>query len=60
MVAYECSKSTRLQLKEELAGCNRPLQECALNFLRERESIDYILVGMRKPSYVADVMALSK
>ena len=59
MVAYECSKSTRIQLKEELEGCNRPLQECALNFLRQRQSIDYILIGMRKPSYVADVMALA-
>ena len=59
MVAYECSKSTRVQLKEELEGCSATLQECAINFLKERESIDYILIGMRKPSYVADVMALA-
>jgi len=59
MVAYECSKSTRVQLKEELEGCSRPLQECALSFLKERESVDYVLIGMRKPSYVADVMALA-
>ena len=59
MVAYECSKSTRVQLKEELEGCSRPLQECALSFLKECESVDYVLIGMRKPSYVADVMALA-
>ncbi len=60
MVAYECAKSTRIQLKEELEGCNKTLQECALNFLAQRESIDYILIGMRKPSYVADIMALAE
>lgn len=58
MVSFECAKSTRLQLKEQLGECSASLQECALKFLLERESIDYILIGMRKPSYVADVMAL--
>ena len=58
MVAFECSKTTRVQLKEELGSCTASLQECAINFLKERESIDYILIGMRKPSYVAEVMAL--
>jgi len=60
MIAYECSKSTRVQLKEQLAGCNASLQECALRFLMQRESIDYILVGMRKSSYVHDIMALKE
>lgn len=60
MVAYECSQRTRVQLKEEIAGCSRSLQESAVDFLQRRESIDYILVGMRKPSYVADIMALGK
>jgi len=58
MVAYECSKNTRVQLKEELGSCSASLQECAINFLKERQSIDYILVGMRKPLYVAEIMAL--
>ena len=60
MVAYECSKSTRVQLKEQLEGCTHSLQECAIRFLMERESIDYILIGMRKPSYVQDIMALKE
>ena len=60
MVSYECSKNTRLQLKEELSKCTVSLQECAINFLKERENIDYILVGMRKPSYVVEIMALIK
>jgi predicted aldo/keto reductase-like oxidoreductase len=29
-----------------------------LRFLMQRESIDYVLVGMRKPSYVHEVLAL--
>jgi aryl-alcohol dehydrogenase-like predicted oxidoreductase len=58
MVLYECSKSTRTTLKETFAKCKESLQECALRFLIERENIDYILVGMRKPSYVEEIMAL--
>ena len=58
MVAYECSKSTRVQLKEELSECHKKMQECALEFLLQKENIDYILVGMRKPSYVAEVLSL--
>jgi aryl-alcohol dehydrogenase-like predicted oxidoreductase len=60
MVAYECSKSTKVQLKKELEGCDRPLQECALDFLREQENIDYVLVGMRKPSYVVQVLGSTR
>jgi aryl-alcohol dehydrogenase-like predicted oxidoreductase len=60
MVAYECSKTTRMQLKEELEYCNSTLQECAIRFLKMRENIDFILVGMRKPSYVVDIMALNQ
>jgi len=58
MVAYECSKSTRVMLKEQLESCEKPLQECAIRFLKDRESIDYILVGMRKPSYVHEILSL--
>jgi len=58
MVAYECSKSTRIQLKEELEYCETSMQECALKFLMQRESIDFILVGMRKPAYVQEVLSL--
>lgn len=58
MVAYECSKMTRVQLKETFSECTSSLQECAIKFLLSRESIDFILVGMRKPSYVQEIMAL--
>jgi len=60
MVLYECSKSTRAELKDVLGDCKLRLQECAINFLQEQESLDYILVGMRKPSYVAEIMALKE
>ncbi|MDF1876550.1 aldo/keto reductase [Sulfurimonas sp. SAG-AH-194-L11] len=60
MVSYECTKSTKIQLKEKLGTCSASLQECALKFLLECESIDYILVGMRKSSYVHDIMALKE
>ncbi len=58
MVAFECTKMTKVQIKEKLAGCEKPLQECALNFLQAQKNIDYILVGMRKPSYVMNVLGL--
>ncbi|MEN8302798.1 MAG: aldo/keto reductase [Campylobacterota bacterium] len=58
MVAYECSKNTRVQLKEQFKECEESLQECALKFLMHRDNVDYILVGMRKPSYVQEVLAL--
>jgi len=57
MVAFECTKMTKVQLKEKLEGCDKPLQECALDFLQAQKEIDYILVGMRKPSYVMQVMS---
>lgn len=57
MVAYECSKHTRALLKEELKECIGTLQECALRFLLDQESIDYILVGMRKPAYVHEILS---
>jgi len=57
MVAYECSQNTRVQLKESMS-CEKKLQECAIDFLKERESIDYILVGMRRPYYVAEIMSM--
>jgi aryl-alcohol dehydrogenase-like predicted oxidoreductase len=58
MVAYECSKSTKIQLKEFFKECNSSMQECALNFLMQRDSIDFILVGMRKPTYVHQILSL--
>ena len=56
MVAYECSKRVRVELKEEFQGCYKKLQECALEFLCKQDTIDYILIGMKKPSYVQEIM----
>ena len=59
MVAYECSIKTRKELQENFSECSESLQECALSFLKQRESVDYILVGMRKASYVHEILALN-
>ncbi len=58
MVLYECSKATRVALKDKLNDTPLSLQEYALRFLMQRESVDYILVGMRKPSYVYEILAI--
>ena len=58
MVAFECTKMTKTQLKEKLIGCEKSLQECAFDFLQAQKDIDYILVGMRKPSYVMNVLGM--
>jgi len=58
MVLFECSKNTRDKLEKFFKECEISLQECALRYLMDEESIDYILVGMRKSSYVSEVMAL--
>ena len=57
MVAHECSKNTRTKLNEKFAECSSSMQECALRFLLQRQNIDYVLVGMRKPSYVHEIMS---
>ncbi len=59
MVAYECSKSTRIQLKEILGSCEERLQKCAIDFLQKTGKVDIILVGMRKPSYIVDITAIN-
>ena len=58
MVSYECALKTRRELKENFGDCEKTLQECAINFLSQSSSVDYILVGMRKPSYVHEILAL--
>jgi len=58
MVLHECSKNTRVQLKEFFKECYTTMQECSLRFLMQNQSIDYILIGMRKPSYVHGILAL--
>ncbi|MBA1432724.1 MAG: aldo/keto reductase [Epsilonproteobacteria bacterium] len=58
MVAYESSKLTKTALKGYFEGCDAKMQECALRFLLEIDDIDTIIISMRKPSYVQEVMAL--
>ncbi|OIP53401.1 MAG: oxidoreductase [Helicobacteraceae bacterium CG2_30_36_10] len=58
MVAYECSKNTRVKFKELLKECHSSIQACSLRFLMNKSSIDYILVGMRKPRYVHEIFSL--
>ena len=57
MVAYECSKNTRVVLKEILKDTKLSLDAYALKFLSDNDDIDYILVGMRKPSYVEKILS---
>jgi aryl-alcohol dehydrogenase-like predicted oxidoreductase len=57
MVAHECANNTKRSLKEIFTNCQYRLQECALRFLMEQKNIDTILVGMRKPAYVHEVLA---
>jgi len=56
-VAHECSLKVRDAIGSELEACARPLQECALAFLLDRPEIGVVLLGMRKPRYVAEVLA---
>lgn len=58
MVSYECSKKTKVELNEFFKECTLLMQECAIRFLMQKESIDYILVGMRKPAYVHQILSL--
>ncbi len=58
MVAYECSKKTKLQLQEFFEGCEATMQMCAIKYLSSHKNIDYILVGMRKPLYVHEIVSM--
>ncbi len=60
MVAYECGKKTKATLKPFFKDCSSLLQECALKYLQNIDDIDYILVGMRKSTYVNQILSLNK
>jgi len=60
MVAYESALMTKRLLKDSFTGCNKLMQECALKFLLTQENIDYIVLGMRKPSYLQQAIELKK
>jgi aryl-alcohol dehydrogenase-like predicted oxidoreductase len=59
MVRYESAKNTRKELEAQLQGCEALMQECAIRFLMEQETVDYILAGMRKPAYIAEFMGIT-
>jgi len=59
-VAHECSLRLRTELKDIFKGCKKKIQECSLEFLLSEENIDYIIVGMRKPSYVQEILTLKR
>ncbi len=54
-VAYECGVKTRRELQAEFGDCTKSMQECAIGFLAARPEIDIVLVGMRRPRYVAQL-----
>ncbi|SFV74644.1 hypothetical protein MNB_SM-3-535 [hydrothermal vent metagenome] len=56
MVAYECSLKTKKLLDTLEIKCPSSLQECAIEFLEQQENIDFIEIGMRKPSYVNEFL----
>jgi aryl-alcohol dehydrogenase-like predicted oxidoreductase len=60
MVDHECAKKTKIALKEIFEECQLSMQECALSYLLNIDDIDYIAVGMRKPSYVHEIMSLAR
>lgn len=55
-VAHECSLKTRQALASGLHDCTESLQSCALSFLLSRPEIDIVLLGMRRPRYVAETL----
>ena len=57
-VAHECSLRLRTELKDVFKECDKKLQECALEFLLEQKDIDYIVVGMKRPTYVQEILTL--
>jgi len=61
MVAFELGEATKRVLNEVdvLNGCEAKLQECAIKFLLKSDDIDYVLVGMRKVSYVNEVSQIT-
>lgn len=58
MVEYECSVRTRDELKEFFKEPHLPMQEAAIKFLMKCKNVDYIIVGMRKPLYIHEILCL--
>ena len=60
MVGYECGKKAKQTLQPVLKGCEEPLQLCAVKYLLEQESIDYVVVGARRVKYVYEFLSLAE
>ncbi|ABB43610.1 oxidoreductase-like protein protein [Sulfurimonas denitrificans DSM 1251] len=58
MVEYECSVRTRDELKQFFKESHLLMQEIAIKFLMKCENVDYVIVGMRKPLYVYEILSL--
>ncbi|NPA59946.1 MAG: aldo/keto reductase [Epsilonproteobacteria bacterium] len=58
MVLFECTNKTKESLKPFFNESILSIQEYAIKFLLDTKSIDFIVVGMRKPSYVYEILAL--
>ena len=56
MVKYECSKQTNISLKKIFKECNEALQICAIKFLYTCQDVDFVAIGMRKSSYVSEIL----
>jgi len=60
MVEYECSKKTKTTLLDLFKECDMSMQECAITYLLNMDDIDHIAIGMRKASYVHEIMMLEQ
>ena len=58
MVKYECALKTKEKLKNFFSICQESLQLCAIGFLHQCEDIDYIAIGMRKSTYVNEIIGI--
>ena len=59
MVSYECGRKTKLELQDEFEALKTTtLQKYALNFLLDIDTVDFIVVGMPKVSYIDEVLEL--
>ncbi len=58
MVAYEASKTTLSSLHTLKVKIEAPIQKHALKFLLQNSTIDVVLLGMRRTTYVQEALAL--
>jgi len=59
MVLFECFKRTKDELKGFFQDSKLSMQEYSIKFLLDAQVIDFIVVGMRKSSYVHEILALN-